>query len=101
MKERIACEELIKFYKIELTFLESLEESGLVHPEVENNVKYILYEELPQVEQYANWHYDLEVNLPGIEVIHHLLETIKELKEERRKLQRRLQFHKTPWEDDL
>lgn len=86
MIERISREELVKIYNIELTFFDSLEESGLVKTETENEVKYLLYEELPAFERFANWHYDLDVNLPGLEVINHLLSKLEELRRENRRL---------------
>ena len=82
MNERISREELVKIYNIEITFFDSLEESGLVKTETENDVKYLLYEELPAFERFANWHYDLDVNLPGLEVINHLLSKLEELRRE-------------------
>ena len=86
MSERISREELVKIYNIEITFFDSLEESGLLKTETENEVKYLLYEELPTFERYTNWHYDLDVNLPGLEVIHHLLEKMENLRAENRRL---------------
>ena len=69
MSDRISREELVKIYNIEITFFDSLDESGLVKTETENNVKYLLYDELPTFERLTNWHYDLEVNLPGLETV--------------------------------
>ena len=86
MIERISREELVKIYNIELTFFDSLEESGLVKTETEDDVKYLLYEELPAFERFTNWHYDLDVNLPGLEVINHLLSKLEELRRENRRL---------------
>jgi len=86
MIERISREELVKIYNIELTFFDSLEESGLVKTETENDVKYLHYEELPAFERFTNWHYDLDVNLPGLEVINHLLSKLEELRRENRRL---------------
>lgn len=86
MSNRISRDELVKIYKIEVTFFDSLEESGLLKTETENNIKYLLYDELPAFERFANWHYDLEVNLPGLEVIHHLLQQLDHLRAENRRL---------------
>ncbi|WP_027377142.1 chaperone modulator CbpM [Kaistella palustris] len=86
MVERISREELVRIYNIEIAFFDSLEESGLLHTENENDIKYLRYEELPAFERFANWHYDLEVNLPGLEVLHHLLEKMEELRAENRRL---------------
>ncbi len=86
MNERISIEEVIRLYKIDYSFLDQLIDSELLHPETDNSVQYIIYEELPHLERFANWHYDLEVNLPGIEIIHKLLKQIEELRTENRRL---------------
>lgn len=86
MTDRISREELVKIYDIEITFFDSLEESGLLKTQTENEVKYLLYDELEVFERFANWHYDLEVNLPGVEIIHHLLQKMERLKDENRRL---------------
>ena len=90
MSERISREELVKIYNIEITFFDSLEEAGLLKTVTENEVKYLLYDELELFERFANWHYDLDVNLPGVEVIHHLLQKMERLTEENRRLLQRL-----------
>lgn len=86
MSERISREEIVKIYNIEITFFDDLVDSGLLRTETENEIKYILYEELPVLERFANWHYDLDVNMPGLEVIHHLLQKIENLQNENRRL---------------
>lgn len=86
MNERISCDEVVRIYNIEITFLEGLENSGLIHPETENEVKYILYDELTALERFVNWHYDMEVNMPGLEVIHRLLQKIEVLQQDNRRL---------------
>jgi chaperone modulatory protein CbpM len=86
MSDRISREELVRIYNIEIAFFDALQESGLLKTETENEVKYLLYDELEIFERFANWHYDLDVNLPGVEVIHHLLQKMERLREENRKL---------------
>lgn len=99
MSERISREELIKIYNVEIRFFEELESCGLLQIETENEVKYISHDELSLFEKLANWHYDLQVNMPGLEVIHHLLSQIEKLQSENRKLSRG--FHSIPeqWEE--
>ena len=88
MSDRISREELVKIYDIEISFFDSLEESGLVKTLRDNEVKYLLYEELPAFEMFTNWHYDLEINLPGLEVIHGLLKKLEKLQTDNRRLSR-------------
>lgn len=99
MKERISREELIKIYNVELAFFDALETHGLLCVEVEDNVKYVCYEDLPAFERLANWHYDLEVNIPGLEIIRQLLLKIEKLREENRMLSRQQTLLPDDWED--
>lgn len=82
MSERISREELVRIYNVEITFFDSLEEAGLLKTETENKIKYLEYDELSAFEKFVNWHYDLEVNLPGLEVIAHLLNRIEQLQKQ-------------------
>ncbi|WP_373707797.1 chaperone modulator CbpM [Kaistella sp.] len=82
MNERISREELVRIYNVEITFFDSLEEAGLLKTETENNIKYLMFDELSTFEKFTNWHYDLEVNLAGLEVIKHLLDQLERLREE-------------------
>ncbi|MBW8360643.1 MAG: chaperone modulator CbpM [Kaistella sp.] len=86
MSDRISREELVKIYNIEITFFDELEESGLLKTEREGEVKYLFYDELPAFERFVNWHYDLEVNLPGLEIIHRLLSQLEQLREDNRRM---------------
>ncbi len=82
MNERISREELVRIYNVEITFFDSLEEAGLLKTETENDIKYLMFDELSTFEKFTNWHYDLEVNLAGLEVIKHLLDQLERLREE-------------------
>ncbi|WP_292009330.1 chaperone modulator CbpM [Chryseobacterium sp.] len=90
MIERISREELVKIYNIEISFFNELVEYGLLKVETEDNITYVLYEDLPAFEKYTNWHYDLEINLPGLEVIQDMLHKIENLKQRNRELVNKL-----------
>ncbi|SFJ13359.1 MerR HTH family regulatory protein [Kaistella treverensis] len=96
MSERISREELVKIYNVEITFFDSLEEAGLVSPVTENEIKYLLYDELPAFERFTNWYYDLEVNLPGLEIINHLLRKLEKLQAENRTLH----YNQVKWTEE-
>ncbi|KMQ62157.1 MerR family transcriptional regulator [Chryseobacterium sp. BLS98] len=99
MSERISREELVKIYNIEVTFFDELVDEGLLHVETENEVRYLLYEDLPVFEKFTNWHYDLEINLPGLEVIHHMLRKMEDLKKKNRELMNKLSAINDQYED--
>ena len=88
MSNRISREELVEIYGIEINFFNALQDSGLVKTESENHITYLLFEELPAFEKFTNWHYDLEVNLAGLEILNHLLQKIDDLQAENRRLNR-------------
>lgn len=90
MSERISREELVKIYNIEITFFDELVDSGLLNIQTENEIRYLMYEDLPSFERFANWHYDLEINLPGLEVIHDMLRKMDDLKQKNRELMNKL-----------
>jgi len=98
MSDRISIEQVIQIYKIDNHFLHELISSELLHPETENSVQYIIYEELTNLERFTNWHYDLEINLPGIEIIHKLLNQMEDLRSENRRLSKKSE-NISNWED--
>jgi chaperone modulatory protein CbpM len=99
MNERISREELVEIYKIEITFFDELVEFGLLNVQTENEVRYLMYEDLPVFERFANWHYDLEINLPGLEVIDNMLQKMEHLKQRNRELIHKLSAINDKYED--
>ncbi|MBP3840432.1 MAG: MerR family transcriptional regulator [Chryseobacterium sp.] len=92
MTERISREELVRIYNVEITFFDALQESGLLKTQTENDMMYVSYDELHVFERLSNLYYDLEVNLPGLEIIHYLHAKMEVLKNENSKLRRQ-----KPW----
>ncbi|WP_080780104.1 chaperone modulator CbpM [Chryseobacterium phocaeense] len=99
MSERISREELVKIYNIEITFFDELVEVGLLNVETDNDIRYLLYEDLPVFEKFTNWHYDLEINLPGLEVINDMLRKMEDLKQKNRDLMNKLSAITNQYED--
>lgn len=99
MNERISREELVQIYNIEITFFDELVDSGLLNIETDNEILYLMYEDLPTFERFANWHYDLEINLPGLEVINSMLQKMKNLNQINRELMQKLSAINEKYED--
>jgi len=99
MNERISREELVKIYNIEITFFDELVDSGLLNIQTDDEILYLMYEDLPVFERFANWHYDLEINLPGLEVIHDMLRKMEDLKQRNRELMHKLSAISDQYED--
>ena len=78
----ISIEHCISFYNLTSEFFNELELAGLIQVSVFDGKRMLPHEQIVNVEQYARWFDELDINIPGIEVIHHLLERIDYLHEE-------------------
>ena len=79
MTERISREDCIRFYEIETDFFDELMYAELIETFVEEGTIYIGYDSLEQFEKMVYWHYDLGINIPGLEVINRLLRQMNEM----------------------
>lgn len=68
--------------QVEPDFILQLEEEGLIEITVVENERYINISQLKDLEQYARWHYDLSINIEGIDVIKNLLDKIDNMQNE-------------------
>ncbi|QBQ40089.1 chaperone modulator CbpM [Sphingobacterium psychroaquaticum] len=69
-------------HQMEIHFVRQLSESGLIDIVVYKDEEFLDEEQLQPLEQYATWHYDLDINIQGIEVAQQLLLKIEQLQEE-------------------
>lgn len=92
-KELIAIKEYCINYDIEPSFIDSLEESGLIILTSINEEKFIRIEQLQEMDRYIHFHYDLHINIEGIDAIRHLLDKINRMRDEIQQLKRLLQLH--------
>jgi chaperone modulatory protein CbpM len=83
-------------HHIELSFIRTLHESGLIDLTMEEDTAYLLADELPALEKFVRLHYDLSINREGIEAIAHLLFRVDQLQEEIRTLRNRLRGYEGP-----
>ncbi|MCL1936872.1 MAG: chaperone modulator CbpM [Candidatus Azobacteroides sp.] len=88
----IVIDEYIQHTDIEPTFIQLLEENGLIHIRQIENERFLDPDELIEVERYARMYYDLSINIEGIDAIRHLLNRIKGLQNEMRSLRSRLRL---------
>lgn len=89
----ILLEQYCRHEEIEIAFVQALTERGLIQVVVQEQHSYIPAEHLPRLEQLARLHYELEINLEGLEAISHLLERMEQLQAEMRGLRERLRVY--------
>lgn len=90
MTNLIATTEICTYHEVEYTFISSLSDAGLLELHVVNETTYIPESELQKLEKMIRMHNELEINVPGIEAITHLLERVEQLQEELRVLRNRV-----------
>ena len=89
----IALDEFCVNYKIEQSFVWSLHEAGLVRIETIEDFDYVEEDKISALEKFTRLHYDMDINVEGIEAINHLLEQMDNLHHELISLQNRLRFY--------
>lgn len=89
----IPATEFCLHHQIDVSFLRSLHEYGLIEMTVENENSFLNPEQLNELEKFLRLHYELQVNMEGLDVVQHLLQRIETLQSEATLLKRRLQFY--------
>jgi len=91
-RDLILIEHFCSNHDIEFSFIDSLHEFGLIEVIIHEDNRYLHQEQLNDVEKMMRMHYDLDINMQGIDVISNLLKRMdslqKELIETQNKLRR-------------
>ena len=80
------------YHEIEHTFITALNNYGLVEIIIQEEDEYLQPEQLPAIEKMIRLHYDLEINLEGIDAIYHLLNKIEVLQQNLTETQNKLRL---------
>ncbi len=94
-EKKITYRECLQIYQVEETFLDELQSSGLIQIVIEEDDRYIEYDYLEEIEQFVRWHYELEINMEGIEALHHMLQQVRNLQSDVEQLRGELKFYKS------
>ena len=78
---------------IELSFIDSLHEMGLIDIVIEKESEFIPDEQLKNIEIYTHFHYELDINLEGIDAIAHILQRVNTLQENLSQVRNRLRIY--------
>ena len=81
-------------YDIEPSFIVELEASGIIIFTTIGEEKCIHQEQFSELDKYIHLHYDLQINIEGIDAIRHLLQRVSQMQEEIRELNEKLRLHK-------
>lgn len=80
-------------YNIDVSFLYSLQDYGLVHVTTQNETVFIDAGDLSDVERIIHLHQDLDINLEGIDAILQLLKRLERAQEELTTLRNQMRLY--------
>ncbi len=92
-EELIPAREFCTFHHVELSFIYTLHDSGLLGITIRDGAVFLPATELPKLEKLARWHYDLSINPEGIEALSHVLQRLEYLLQENNTLRNRLRHY--------
>ncbi|MFB9056099.1 chaperone modulator CbpM [Mariniflexile ostreae] len=92
-KDLIPIKLICKRYNVPVSFINTLQDYQLIKIVVEKNDNYIHLTQIKEVEKIIRLHYDLEINIEGVDAIYNLLKKVDSLKEEINILHNRLRFY--------
>lgn len=80
-EEMIPASEFCTHHNIQLSFISSLQQSGLIEIIQQSEQVYVPLHELPRLEKIVRL-YEMDINLEGIETINYLLQRMDQLQQQ-------------------
>ena len=91
--DMIVLDEFCTSHQVEVSFVRTLEEHGLIETIIINETLYIQENELPKLEQILRLHQELNINSEGVDAIINLLKRIENMQNEITVLRNKLSFY--------
>jgi len=91
----IPANEFCASHEIEISFIDSLQEAGLIEITTIKETEYVQESQLNELERIVRLYYELDINLEGIETVIHLLQRINDMHDEITLLKNRLRLYES------
>ena len=92
-EEMISANEFCIYHNIDLSFITSLKDSGLIVITTVEEKIFVPLSELSKVEKLVRLYYDMDINLEGIETITYLLQKMNEMQTQVLQLNNKLKMY--------
>lgn len=89
----VAAVDFCSRHHIEVSFIKTLNEYGLIELNTLDENIFIPTDELQKLEKIIHLHVDLDINLEGVEAINYLLERVTDMQQEMMRLRNKLRFY--------
>jgi hypothetical protein len=86
----IPVDQLCAHYHIEVSFIDSLYEYGLIELKRVDETIFVTSDQINDIEKMIRLHFDLDINMEGIDAIYHLLRKVDTLHSELKAIKNRL-----------
>ncbi len=90
----IAVTDFCKYYDIPDTFIRQLAEYELIEVIATGKKRFINEVYVADIERYIRLHYDLNINIEGLDVVKHLLHQVEQLQRRVNDLSNQLDFYR-------
>ena len=94
-KYLIAIDDFCANHKIDISFISSLQQTGLIEITTIEDSVFIAADQLLELEKYVRFYYELDINLEGIETVTYLLQKINNLQNEIKTLNNKLRLYES------
>ena len=91
----IPASEFCLYHNVEISFLQSLQEYGLIDIITVDQTSFVDGNCLNELEKMVRLHYELDINMEGIDVIRHLLKKLETMQNEIAMLKNRLRIYES------
>jgi hypothetical protein len=92
-EDLLPIEQLCSHYDIEFSFVTALTDFGLLEITTVEQVPHLSKAQLKDLEKMIRLHYELDINMEGIDAVSHLLKKVNTLQEELNGLRNRLRLY--------
>jgi chaperone modulatory protein CbpM len=89
----IAVKEFCSSHNLEISFIHTLQQYELIRITTIEETTYMPVSQLQQAEKIARMHYELGINIEGIDAIKHLLQRMEDMQEEITALKNKLSLY--------
>ncbi len=94
-EDLIPAHEFCSGHNIEISFISSLKETGLIEVTTVTETEFIPASQLRQLEKIVRLYHELDINLEGIEAIIHLLNRVTDMQDQITALNNRLRRYES------
>ena len=89
----IPVSEFCVYHHVEISFVQLLEQQGLIETIIVEQSVYVQQEQLPRLEKFVRLHQDLSIHPDDLDVVIDLIERVESLQDQVTHLQNRLVFY--------